>query len=203
MQDCRPLCVPFIARLKLSASDCPTSPLEMEDMNRVSYQSVVGSLMYAMICTRLGIPQAVGILSRYMYNPGRVHWDAVKRLFRYLKGTSKYSLCYHGNSIGDMTSLDIHGYVDLDWVGDIDSIRFTNAYVFTLFDGAISWMSNQQAMVALSATEVEYRAATHASKETIWLKRLCLDIEIKQGTMTVYYDSQSAICLAKNPTFHA
>lgn len=70
--------------------------------------------MYAMVCTGPDIAQAVGVLSRYMSNPGRVHWDAVKRVFRYLKGTSEYSLCYHGNSDGDMTSLDIHGYVDSD-----------------------------------------------------------------------------------------
>lgn len=203
MQNCRPLSVPFTVGMKLSILDCPTSPLEMEYMSRVPYQSAVGSLMYAMVCTRLDIAQAVGVLSRYMSNPGRVHWDAVKRVFRYLKGTSKYSLCYHGNSVGDMTSLDIHGYVDSDWAGDIDSRRSTSAYVFTLFGGAISWMSKRQAVVALSTTEAEYMAATHACKEAIWLKRLCLDIGIKQGIVTVYCDSQSAISLAKNPTFHA
>ena len=69
---------------KLSSSQCPTSPSEMEEMSRVPYQSVVGSLMYVMVCTRLDIAQAVGVLSRYMSNPGRAHWDAVKRIFRYL-----------------------------------------------------------------------------------------------------------------------
>ncbi|GLJ29753.1 hypothetical protein SUGI_0587340 [Cryptomeria japonica] len=189
MQNCRPLSVPFTVGMKLSVLDCPTSPLEMEDMSRVPYQSAVGSLMYVMVCTRLDIAQAAGVLSRYMSNPGRVHWDAVKRVFRYLKGTSEYSLCYHGNSVADMASLDIHGYVDSDWAGDIDSRRSTSAYVFTLFGGAISWMSKRQAVVALSTTEVEYMVATHACKEAIWLKRLCLDIGIKQGTVTVYCDS--------------
>lgn len=55
-----------------------------------------------------------------MPNPGRVHWDAVKRVFRYLRGTSDYSLCYHSNMNKDDISLDIHGYVDSYWVGDFD-----------------------------------------------------------------------------------
>ena len=58
-------------------------------------------------------------------------------------------------------------------------------------------------MVALSTIKAEYMATTHACKEAIWLKRLCSDIEIKQGAVTIYSDSRSAICLAKNPTFHA
>ena len=62
---------------------------------------------------------------------------------------------------------------------DVDRRRSTIAYVFTLFGGAISWMSKQQAVVALFTTEAEYMAATHACKEAILLKRLCSDIEFK------------------------
>ncbi|GLJ24033.1 hypothetical protein SUGI_0457800 [Cryptomeria japonica] len=123
--------------------NCPTSHSEMEDMSRVPYQSVVEILMYAMVCTRPDIAQEVGVLSRYMSNLGRAHWEVVKIVFRYLKGTSEYSLCYHGNLVGDVISLDIHSYVDLDWVGDIDSRRYTNAYIITLFGGALSWMSKR------------------------------------------------------------
>jgi len=84
MHDCRPLCVPFTVGTNLSASQCPTSPSEMEYMRRVPYQSAVRSLMYAIVCTRPNISQVVGVLSKYMSNPGRVHWDAIKRVFRYL-----------------------------------------------------------------------------------------------------------------------
>ena len=110
-------------------------------MSRVPYASAVGSLMYAMVCTRPDIAQAVGVLSRFMANPGRVHWDAVKRVFRYLRGTSDYSICYHGNSSGTPHSVCIHGFVDSDWAGDIDHKRSTSGYVFTMFGGAINWMS--------------------------------------------------------------
>ena len=75
--------------------------------------------------------------------------------------------------------MDIRGYVDSDWASDFEKRRFTNAYVFILFGGAISWMSKRQVVVTLSTTEVEYMTSTHAYKEAIWLKRLCLDIEFK------------------------
>ena len=67
---------------------------DQEDMSRVPYASAVGSLMYAMVCTRLDIAHEVGVLSRYMSKLGKEHWTAVKRVFRYLRGTTSYGLCY-------------------------------------------------------------------------------------------------------------
>jgi hypothetical protein len=90
-------------------------------MSNVPYQSVVGSLMYSMVCNRPNIAQVVRVLSRYMSNPSRVHWNAIKRVFRYLHGTSNYSLCHHINMTKDEISLNIHGYVDSDWASDVDS----------------------------------------------------------------------------------
>ena len=95
MQDSRPLSVPITMGTNLSSSQCPTYPLEMEEMSRVPYQSVVTSLMYDMVCTRLDIAQVVRILSYYMSNPRRAHWDVVKRVFKYLWGTLEYSICFH------------------------------------------------------------------------------------------------------------
>jgi hypothetical protein len=75
--------------------------------------------------------------------------------------------------------------------------------VFNLFGGAISWMSKRQAVVALSTTESEYMAATHASKEAVWLQRLCSGIGLVQEAVRIECDSQSAIFLAKNPAYHS
>ena len=69
--------------------------------------------------------------------------------------------------------LDIHGFVDPDWAGDLDLRRYTSGYVFNLFGGAVSWMSKKQSVVALSTIEAENMATTHASKEAVWLQRLC------------------------------
>jgi hypothetical protein len=82
-------------------------------MSCVPYASAVGSLMYAMVCTRPEIAYVVGVLSRYMSKPGKEHWTTVKRVFRYLRGTASYGLCYQGR-LGLDRVLDIHGFVDTD-----------------------------------------------------------------------------------------
>jgi hypothetical protein len=135
-------------------------------MSHVPYVSVVGSLMYTMVYTRPDIAHVVGVLSRYMSKPGKEHWTTVKRVFRYFCSTSSYGLCYQGRPGLDKV-LDIHGFVDADWAGDLDRRRSTRGYVFNLFGGAISWMSKIQVVVALSTTKYEYMASTHASKEKV------------------------------------
>jgi hypothetical protein len=108
-------------------------------MSHVSYASAVGSLMYEMVCTRPDIAHAMGVLSRYISKPGMEHWTIVKRVFRYLRGTTIYGLCYQGR-IGLDRVVYIHGFVDADWVGYLDHRRSTSGYVFNLFGGAINWM---------------------------------------------------------------
>ena len=99
--------------------------------------------------------------------------------------------------------LEILGFVDVDWDGDLDQRRSTSGYMFSLFGGAVSWMSKRQFVVALSTTEAEYMAATHASKEEFWLQRLCLSMGLVQQAIRIDCDSQSAIFLAKNPAYHS
>jgi hypothetical protein len=91
-------------------------------MSHVPYASVVGSLMYAMVCNRSDIAHAVGFFSRYMSKPWKELWTTVKRVFMYLCGTASYGLCYQGR-LGLNRVLDIHGFVDADWVGDPDRRR--------------------------------------------------------------------------------
>eukprot|EP00253_Pinus_taeda_P004760 PITA_04760 len=180
IKDSKPVKVRIPIGVRLSAEQCPKTQEEEEDMSRVPYASAVGSLMYAMVCTRPDIAHAVGVLSRFMSKPGKEHWSTVKRVFRYLCGTSDY-----------------------DWAGDLDQRRSTSGYVFNLFGGAVSWMSKKQSVVALSTTEAEYMAATHASKEAVWLQRLCSSMGLVQGAIRIDCDSQSAIFLAKNPAYHS
>jgi hypothetical protein len=93
MHECKPVKVPILVGVNLSADQCPKAQ-EEEDMSRVPYASAVGSLMYAMVCTRPDIAHVVGVLCRYMSKPGKEHWTAVKRVFKYLCGTASYGLCY-------------------------------------------------------------------------------------------------------------
>ena len=108
-------------------------------MSHVSYANVVGSLMYAMVCTRPDIAHAVGFLSRYMSKPVKEHWTTANRVFSYLCGPTSYGLCYQGRSRLDKV-VDIHGFVDANWVGDMERRISTSGYVFNLFGGEISCM---------------------------------------------------------------
>jgi hypothetical protein len=135
------------------------------------YASVVGILMYLMVCTRPYIYHALGVLSRYMSKPGKEHWTIVNKVFRYLCGTTNYAIFYQGR-LGPKKVIIVQGFVDADLVGDLDHKRYTSGYVFNLFGGAISWMRKRQVVVSLSTTKVEYMEATHANKEGVWLQRL-------------------------------
>jgi transposase InsO family protein len=197
MQDCKPISTPLPVNFKLSSSMSPSNEAERMEMSRVPYASAVGSLMFAMICTRPDIAQAVGAASRYMANPGREHWNTIKRILRYIKGTSDAALCYGGSEF------TVRGYVDSDFAGDLEKRKSTTGYVFIIAGGAVSWVSKLQTVVALSTTEAEYMAATQACKEAIWMKKLMEELGHKQEKILLYCDSQSALHIARNPAFHS
>jgi hypothetical protein len=197
MQDCKPISTPLPVNFKLSSSMSPSNEAERMEMSRVPYASAVGSLMFAMICTRPDIAQAVGAASRYMANPGREHWNTIKRILRYIKGTSDVALCYGGSEF------TVRGYVDSDFAGDLEKRKSTTGYVFIIAGGAVSWVSKLQTVVALSTTEAEYMAATQACKEAIWMKKLMEELGHKQENILLYCDSQSALHIARNPAFHS
>ena len=111
MQDSKPVKVPIPVGVRLSAEQCRKTQEEEEDMSHVPYASAVNSLMYAMVCTRLDIAHAVGVLSRFMSKPGKEHWIVVKQVFRYFCGTSDYGLYYQGRPRLDRV-FDICGFVD-------------------------------------------------------------------------------------------
>jgi hypothetical protein len=188
MHGSKPVKVPIPIGVKLSIDQCPKTQEEEEDMSHVPYASAVDSLMYAMVCTRPYIAHAMGVLSRYMSKLGREHWATVNRVFRYLHGTTSYGLVYQGRPRLDRV-VDIHGFVDADWVGDLDHRRSTSGYVFNLFGGEISWMRKRQAVVALSTTKSEYMVATRPSNEAVWSQRLCPGIGLVQQVVRLECDS--------------
>ena len=106
MQNSKKGLLPAQHGIILSKEQCPKTPQEEEDMRRVPYASAVGSLMYAMLCTRPDICYAVGIVSRYQSNPRLDHWIAVKHILKYLRRTRNYMLVYSG---GDLNPI---GYTD-------------------------------------------------------------------------------------------
>jgi hypothetical protein len=185
------------SHFNISLGLCPSNDEENDYMSLVPYANVVGSLMYVMVSTRPNISHVVGVVSRYMENLGKEHWEAMKWVLRYLRGTSSYSITYYGSRDS------VCGYVDLDFAGDLDKRRSTPGYVFTLAGGPISWMSKLQNIVSLSTTEAEYMVASHACKEAIWLQGLLGEFGRMKDKVKVFCDSQSAIHLSINSAYHS
>ena len=197
MSEAKPVCSPLADHFKLGSHQCPTSDEDKAEMKSIPYSSAVGSLMYALVCTRPDIAFAVGVVSRFLSNPGKEHWAAVKWILRYLRGTSKACLCFgSGKPV-------LEAYTDADWAGDVDSRKSTSGYLVTFAGGAVSWQSKLQKCVALSTTEAEYIAITEACKELLWMKKFFKELGMKQEKYILHCDSQSAIHLSKNPTFHS
>ncbi|GKV48928.1 hypothetical protein SLEP1_g55711 [Rubroshorea leprosula] len=132
MQNAKPVSTPFLVHIKLSSEYSPSIEAEKVAMSRVPYSSAVRSLMFVMVGTRSDIAQVVGAVSKYMANSGRVHWDAMKWILRYLKNTSSVSLCYRS------IEPDCVGFVDVDFAGDKDKRRSTSGNVFIMAGGAVS-----------------------------------------------------------------
>ncbi|GJX75492.1 transposable element [Tanacetum coccineum] len=197
MSSAKSVNTPFSANFRLSTAYAPQSEAEIEYMSRIPYASAVGSLMYVMVCTRPDIAHAMSVVSRYMAHPGKEHWNAVKRIFRYLKGTSDVGLIYGGER-----EYLVAGYSDSDYAADLDARRSLTGYVFTIGSSVVSWKATLQPSVALSTTEAEYMALTEAAKEGIWLKGLIEDLGFPQDQAIVFCDSMSAICLAKDQVYH-
>lgn len=198
MADCKSLAVPADPYVKLSDLDGPSNKDEEDEAKNFPYQEAVGSLMYAAHGTRPDIVYAVGIASRFNSNYGRLHWNGVKRILQYLRGTLDYGIIYDGTD-----TTDLHGFTDADFANDSDERRSTGGYVFMLAGGPITWRSKKQDKVAQSTCEAEYYAACEASNEACHLRQLFRDLWINVDKPTkLMIDNQGAIKLTKNPEFH-
>ena len=166
-------------------------------MRNIPYQEAIGSLMYALVATRPDILFTVSILSQFLNNPGWVHWEAVKRIFRYLLGMKSWGLTYGEGKDG------LEGYTDADGASQ-DHRRAIPGYAFLVNGGAVLWSSKKQELVTLLMVEAEYVAAIHAAKEAMWLRNFIGDVfgQVK-GPTTLHCDNQSAIAMYKTGSFSA
>jgi ATP-binding cassette subfamily B (MDR/TAP) protein 1 len=197
MDEAREVSCPLAADFKLSKKQCPSTEKMEKEMQNVPYASAVRSLMYAMVCTWPDIAQAVSIVRRFMSNPRRTHWEAMKWILRYLRGSTNMKLCFGGSKAKLIADSDS------DLAGDIDGKNSTSGYLVTHSGGAVAWQSRLQKCVALNTTEAKFIAVTKASKELLWLKRLACELGFKQDKYMLFCDNQSAIHLSKNASFHS
>jgi len=133
--DTKSVSTPLAPHFKLKTTMSPTTIEEHEYMTCMSYASAVGNLMCLMVCTRPDLSQAVLMISRYMHNPGRGHWEAVKWFLWYIKGTIDVGLAFEKDSTGKKECV---GYVDSDYAGDLDKRQCTTRYMFTLSQAPVS-----------------------------------------------------------------
>ncbi|XP_050895179.1 secreted RxLR effector protein 161-like [Lathyrus oleraceus] len=196
MKDCSPSVAPIIKGDRFNLNQCPKNDFEREQMKNIPYASVVGSLMYAQVCTRPDIAFTVGILGRYQSNPGMDHWKVAKKVLRYLKGTKDYMAMYR-----QTYNLDVIGYSDSDFAGCVDSHKSTSGYIFMMADRAISWRSTKQTLVATFTMEAEFVSCFEATSHGVWLKSFISGLRIMDSIskpLKIFCDNSTAIFMAKN-----
>ena len=197
MDQCKSVATPLGGHFSLKAATNKELQDQEEYMKKVPYQNAVGSVMYSMVGTRPDLGYAVGVISRFMSRPVKEHWQAVKWVLRYIKGSVDIKLSFKrkGNFV-------VRGYCDSDYGGDLDHAKSTIGMVFTAGGSPVSWRSSLQKVIVLSTTEAEYIALSEAVKEDVWLKRFAEELGFPQDTVEIFCGSQSAIALSKNAVFH-
>jgi hypothetical protein len=157
------------------------------------FREAVGALTYLAGCTRPDISAAVSSVARFCEHPTSAHVIAVKRIFRYLRGSAGL-----GITLGGQGPLTLECYADADWGNDAHDRRSTTGFV-CLLGGAISWKTRKQPTVALSTAEAEYMALSLATQEVAWLRTFLTEIGQQPFAATmIHQDNQSSIALAKN-----
>lgn len=163
--ECNPVSTPFDSCIKLM-------PNIARPISQLEFAKVIGCLMYAMTITIPDIAYVVGRLSRYTSNPSNLHWQAIRRLLKYLKRTMHYGITYCG------FSSVLEGYSDASWINDQVDHSSTSSWIFMLGGGAVSWGSKKQNCVSDSTMVAEFIALASASKEAEWLRNLLYEIPL-------------------------
>ena len=191
MEKSNPMTNPMVPGCKLSKDE------DGKAIYASFYKQMVGSLMH-LIATRPDLMFAICLVSRYVERPTGMHLAVVKRIFRYLRGTTKFGIMYRRGKEGTLIA-----YSDSDYAGDVNDRRSTSGYVFVLGSGAVSWSSKKQPVVTLSTIEAEFIAAASCACQNVWLRRILEQVGHPQlKPTTVYYDNNSTIKLSRNPVLH-
>ena len=189
--ECKPADTPIVQNHKLG--ECTDqAPIDKE-----RYQRLVGKLIY-LSHTRPNIAYAVNVMSQFMHCPNEEHMYAVIRILRYLKSSLKKGLMFSKNN-----HLNVDGYTDADWVGNISDRKSTSRYFTFVKGNLVTWRSKKQKVVALSSAEAEFRGMAKGLCELLWLKRLLTEIGFAPSSkMNLFCDNKAAIDISHNPIQH-
>ena len=191
LEDCKVMNTPMHPTCNLSKED------EGAKVDQKLYRGMIGSLLY-LTASRPDILFSVCLCARFQSDPRESHMTAVKRIFRYLKGTTNLGLLYR-------KSLDykLIGFCDADYAGDRIERKSTSGNCQFLGDNLISWASKRQTTIAMSTAEAEYISAASCCTQLLWMKHQLEDYQITANSIPIYCDNTAAICLSKNPILHS
>lgn len=185
--DCNPAKTPMEKGLQMSLDDGKRT--------EKPYRELLGSLMYLMLSVRPDICYHVGYMGRFQQQPSETHWQVLKRIVRYLKGTKNLKLVYKKADCAELI-----GYADADWASDTLDRKSVSGFVFFVYGCPVSWGSRKQAVVATSSSEAEYIALSQAIAEVLWIRGVLIDLKITtaQSPVLMYEDNAGCIGMAKN-----
>ncbi|GKA97570.1 putative RNA-directed DNA polymerase [Tanacetum coccineum] len=196
MQHCSPPIALVIKGDVFGSHQCPKTEVEYEEMKRIIYASVVGSLTYAQVCTRPDVAYICGMLGRFQSNPGLLHWKAAKKVLRYLRGTKEYKLTYTRSD-----NLEVIGYSDSDFAKCKDTSRSTLGYIFMLSGGPISWKSKKQVLTMTSTMMAKYVSVYNATCHAMLLRNLITRLKIIYSIsrpLRIYCDNSAAVSFSNS-----
>lgn len=207
MQDCDPVSTPMPVGTKLSKTMSPQTDEEKLYMASVPYRELVGELGWIAQCTRADVKFVVGVLARFVTNPGKKHWEAAKYLLRYLAGTREYGLLFAAN--GDELTRDADGnlcmmkpieiYCDADYAGDPDKFRSTTGFAAFACGGLFDWGSHIQQSTARSSAEAELMSLCDGVQEGECTSHTLKDAGIRViKPHKLWEDNQAAIAVSKD-----
>ncbi|EDK44043.1 conserved hypothetical protein [Lodderomyces elongisporus NRRL YB-4239] len=193
MEDCKAEITPTVTSQDLSNINDTQKRFE----DGTQYRSLVGKLLFAANTVRYDISYIVGVLSRYLQEPKEMHWNAAKRVLRYLKGTKDFGLNYKS-----LIDHNIYGYTDADYANDKMTRRSVTGFIFKYAGCIITWRSKKQPTVATHTGEAEFMSLCEGAKEALWLNNLLKEFGIQVKETIIYEDNTTAISLAKHPYKH-
>jgi histone deacetylase 1/2 len=194
MQICKTVDTPLSISDKLSLTD--GEKLSGDDSTR--YRSIAGALQYITL-TRPDIAFLVNKVCQFLHAPTTVHWTAVKRILRYLRGTISLGL-----RLSKSSSTVVSAFSDADWAGCPDDRRSTGGFSVYVGSNLVSWNARKQATVSRSSTEAEYKSLANATTEVMWVQTLLDELGVSQSkTAVLWCDNIGATYLSANLVFHA
>ncbi|GJR40743.1 retrotransposon protein, putative, ty1-copia subclass [Tanacetum coccineum] len=190
--------IPMQEKLKLSKSQGASTPDEIQRMQNIPYALAVGSIMYAVRCTRLDVAFAQNITSQFQQNPGDLYWTTVKNILKYLRNTKDMFIVYRGDT---KRELRVSCYTDTGYLTHADDMKSQTGYVFILNGGVVDRKSTKQSIFAISSIDAEYIAAFDASKEAVWIRKFISGLGVVptiKEPINMYCDNTRAIAIAKD-----